>query len=305
MRAVKEGKSRLWAWNRERSQILPITDLNSTGQTNRFYRMELDDTTHSLVLFKYQGVKDSLLMQNILGSFSVMNKVHRYIQEEHEYHENLQPMSTNFLENLYGKLDDAFATLLQSINRSDQSLHAVLLRDKLICYQQLVTLAATQTLRTRIARAHVSNHVVDLVLQTGEQEQRLTQGQKDTFLKSSLFIDSLLLSEEMIRCRPSIRLYLNRSDSDFLTSSSPVIVQLPDRTGINHVEGITLLMALGPRVAMEIHCDGGSDIHILGYAPADVAEFNRRMFEHSIDDLYATSRIQLEESIRDYRPQAT
>lgn len=287
-------KDRLWVRNKPASKTYPATDLNSVSEQNKFYRVQMDDVVYGLLRYRYQPHESNQLVEALIDTIKPMNSIQRYIDGRHPHHENLEILNTNFLEDQYGRLETHFGNLLETLNNPSTDLKSFLESGKKIVFQQLIALAATQALRTSSARARALLYLREPTAIVDGKEVELNEHQKSSFIKTTLFIDSIRWTETIVASRPTVTLFKNNSGEDFLTSSSPVLLNIPKTGTIENPGDISMEMALGPRLALRIDCNGRSNITVLKIENQKVSAFNDRIYQQSDRDVYSTNKSQLD-----------
>lgn len=262
---------------------------------NRFYRVEIDDVVWGMLSYYFEPLKHEPFVAEVLQGLSPLRLVNAYRTREFEQHEKLAPFETNFLEDWYSVLEGKFDYTIKKLSAAPRNMRAIVKDDFKIHHDNLLVLFASQYFRTRKARQNIVDLTKDMYLESQAGTQKLSALQVDTVTKVILFVNSVLLAENLIRTGFSIGLAYNASSRDLITTSTPTSGHVQKRERLDDIVSFKGYMPLAPKINMYLSKAPTSKgiFQFNNISREVVSRQNKMLAEFSDLDVYATTERQL------------
>ena len=241
----KKGKKGIWVENKKENKNYFCTNLNSISQIRYFYKLNIDQDVYDLLFLKYSD--GSIYAKSFLREAEVLLFINNYQKNKCYDYEKLDILSKSFLENKYSDIENTIAKTLNFIHKNSSNLH----KDNYISeikFDFLIVLFSFQINRTERKRNDIMSFFHKLLIKRDEIKTELSDEQKENFIKSMLYIESMNMVKELLDRNFSIEILVSHSDVSFITSNTPAINVSPP--GMKDLESFEGFMALTPKVAM-------------------------------------------------------
>ncbi|WP_447741782.1 DUF4238 domain-containing protein [Pseudomonas laurentiana] len=235
-------------------------DAANIGYERFFYNLEMDSVVWDALnyIFKEKAATNPFIRNMLQDTFllksmdDVLNKGVGVVKDIPEVRENAQEilkyLKRHHLEDSYEKIEAAVAGEIKAFStcQGDHLQRAPTQET----FNHLLIFYCLQLYRTKKKITEVSKFIASLHLEAGGVKVTLSEAQKQAVLKCVLFINSYELALELEKTGCVMRISVNRTDLDFITTDCPAMYfDRPDVLPGFQAFGI---MPLSPRLIVNI-----------------------------------------------------
>lgn len=282
----KSKKEGVWVENKVRKSNYFCTDLNSISQINYFYALDVDQDVLGLLRYRYDKHPEC---KSTLEWLALLALLDEYKKKELYNYEKLDVINKNVLEDEYSRFEDVFARILQSID-NDLELYISSLVNKESDLRVLVFIFVFQAFRTKVMRDMLSDKMIEILVDWGDGERRLSSIQKENYLKASLYLDSISSSLRICSNDFSIELLINNNKKGFITSDAPAVIISGSDFELSKFEGF---MPLTPNIGMVIRGRRlvGKNFFLTKISQQQLIRFNKLIKNSFCEQLYSKVKL--------------
>lgn len=285
----KGAKSGVFALFKKENKIGFCTNLSNISQEKFFYQLNIDDDVYAILNYRYKN--RGVVAEELLKEFHLLSVVEKYKENKELNYEGLDVININYLENKYEIIERKLNKTLESINNNLYSyLNSIKTRE--LDFKDLIGLFFTQHFRTNVMLEKLDDFFGPMYIGRGDERKELTDEQKRSYLRSSIFLESMLSVDDFLKEKFCVELLINNSNNNFISSDSPAIF-IGDMLAERKMSNFVGYMPLSPRIGMCIFGYKKNEKNLL-IREADAEEvflLNHRISSEPCDQLYFDLKI--------------
>ena len=286
--APGEKENGLWVSNIHKKEDRNdhfCTDLRNISQKRYFNNIIVDQDVYDLLLYKYHD--SNKVVVGLISEFEVLLKAEIFSKSTNFKSKDFDNFRKQYLEEKFSKVE---GILLAALDEMNSDIHAYIegLKTGVNDLRDFVGLFFVQLFRTKKARLRFNSHMKRIFIRRDGKDKKLTDEQKENYIKIMLFLEPIVISENLYNNGFSIELVVSTGGKTFFTSNSPAV--LFDGSIDKDISKIHGFMPLSPKSGLIIR---GSKIDNKNFivrtiSHDEVNEYNEITKNHADDEIYSS-----------------